>query len=42
VVATVNVGTNPSGVAYDSARGEVFIANFLDDTVSVLTISAGQ
>jgi len=33
------VGNDPSGVDYDSSRGEVFSANNADDTVSV--ISAG-
>ena len=36
VVATVNVGDGPSGVAYDSAKGEVFVTNYGDNTVSVI------
>src|SRR5438552_16415927 len=36
VVATVNVGSNPFGVAYDSLKGEVFVANFGSNTVSVI------
>ncbi len=37
VVATVGVGSNPSGVDYDDARGEVFAANSGDNTVSVIS-----
>jgi YVTN family beta-propeller protein len=36
VVATVNVGSAPWGVAYDSAKGEVFVANEGNSTVSVI------
>ena len=37
VVATVNVGTGPLGIAYDSDRGEIFVANSDNNTVSVIT-----
>src|SRR5207245_3385889 len=39
VVATVPVGSIPEGVAYDSARGEVFVTNLVDGTVSVISDS---
>ncbi len=37
VVATVTVGANPAGVAYDSGKGEIFVANEGGSTVSVIT-----
>jgi YVTN family beta-propeller protein len=39
VVATVNIGggTHPEGLAYDSARGEVFVANSNGTNVSVIS-----
>ncbi len=42
VVATVSVGSYPLGVAYDSSKGEVFVANngrynVPDNTVSVIS-----
>jgi DNA-binding beta-propeller fold protein YncE len=37
VVATVNVGVRAYGVAYDSAKGEVFVTNRSDNTVSVIS-----
>jgi len=37
VVATVTVGNSPYGVAYDSAKGEVFVANGASNTVSVIS-----
>jgi len=27
VTATITVGTSPTGVAYDSGKGEIFVAN---------------
>ena len=39
VVATVPVGSLPEGVAYDSAKGEVFVANDDSATVSVISDS---
>jgi len=33
------VGSNPDGVAYDSGKGEVFVANAGDSTVSVVSDS---
>ena len=37
VIATVAVGTNPYGAAYDSGQSEVFVANEGDGTVSVIS-----
>jgi len=37
VVATVSVGTRPYFVAYDSSKGEVFVTNQEDNTVSVIS-----
>ncbi len=39
IVATVNVGSEPYGVAYDSAKGELFVTNYDDNTVSVISDS---
>src|SRR5881409_83422 len=39
IVATVPVGSVPEGVAYDSAKGEVFVTNLVDGTVSVISDS---
>ncbi|MGI0054032.1 MAG: hypothetical protein ACREC5_01660 [Thermoplasmata archaeon] len=36
VTATIPVGTNPFGVAYDNATGEIFVTNSGSDNVSVL------
>ena len=35
----MNVGSNPDGVAYDSGRGDVFVANAGGNTVSVIADS---
>jgi len=40
VIATVPVGTGPWGVAYDSGKGEIFVANHYDNTVSVISDSS--
>ncbi|TLY14156.1 MAG: hypothetical protein E6K86_08680, partial [Thaumarchaeota archaeon] len=40
VVATVNSGGLPYSVAYDSARGEVFVADYGSNTVSVIDDSS--
>src|SRR5579859_5167197 len=37
VVATVRVGSGPAGVAYDPAKGEVFVTDLLNKTVSVVS-----
>jgi YVTN family beta-propeller protein len=37
VVANVPVGNLPFGLAYDSGKGEVFVTNVNDDTVSVIS-----
>jgi YVTN family beta-propeller protein len=48
VVATVNVGGGPFGIAYDSAKSEVFVTNFGGyfagggDTVSVISDSTND
>ena len=34
---TISVGSMPDGVAYDSSRGEVFVANTLSNTISVVS-----
>ena len=44
VVANITVGnTSPSeGIAYDSGKGEIFVANTNDNTVSVISDSTNQ
>src|SRR5580692_2642913 len=37
VIATIPVGQNPDGLVYDSAKGEVFVANGNNNTVSVIS-----
>ena len=39
VTATITVGSQPEGVAYDSGMGEVFVANYGSGTVSVISDS---
>jgi YVTN family beta-propeller protein len=39
VVATVTVGHNPSGLAYDSGKGEVFVLNVNSNSLSVISDS---
>ncbi len=39
MVATVTVGIDPEGVAYDSGKGEIFVANAGSNTVSVISDS---
>src|SRR3989442_10811946 len=36
-IATVPVGSNPSSIAFDSSKGQVFVANYNDSTVSVIS-----
>jgi len=36
VSSTITVGNSPSGIAYDSKMGEMFVANHDDNTVSVI------
>src|SRR5208337_691019 len=38
-IATVTVGNAPRGMAYDSSKGEVYVANMADNTVSVISDS---
>lgn len=40
VVATVGVGDAPEGVAYDSYKGEIFVANDYDNTVSAISTTS--
>jgi YVTN family beta-propeller protein len=39
IVANVQVGRNPSGIAYDSGKKEVYVVNTIDGTVSVIDIN---
>ena len=39
VSATITVGSGPAGIAYDSGKGEMFVANHDDNTVSVISDS---
>jgi YVTN family beta-propeller protein len=36
-IVTIGVGSSPQGIAYDSGKGEVFVANSGSDTVSVIS-----
>ena len=37
VLSTVNVGTQPYGVGYDSGKGEVFVVNYGSNSVSAIS-----
>ena len=39
MIGTVTVGTGPSGIAYDSKMGELFVTNFGSSSVSVISDS---
>jgi YVTN family beta-propeller protein len=39
VIATLDVGDDPQGIAYDSGKGEMFVANYVSNTVSVISDS---
>jgi YVTN family beta-propeller protein len=39
VTATIPVGHAPSGLAYDSAKGEIFVTNGQDNTTSIISDS---
>ncbi len=42
VTATLNVGTNPAGIAYDSGTGQIFVTNSNDPgTVTYTSVSSG-
>ena len=42
VISTLNVGTNPAGIAYDSGTGQVFVTNGNDPgTVTYVSVSSG-
>jgi YVTN family beta-propeller protein len=36
-VATIPVGSDPDGMAYDGVRGEIFVSNAVSDNVSVIS-----
>jgi YVTN family beta-propeller protein len=42
VVATIPVGAAPFGAAYDSAMGEIFVANYGSNSVSVISDSTNS
>ncbi len=42
IVSTINVGNGSSSIAYDSAAGELFLVNKLDNTVSVISDSSNS
>jgi YVTN family beta-propeller protein len=42
VSATIHVGSDPQGVAVNSATGTVYVANFLSSTVSVISAKTDQ
>ncbi len=42
VIATIAVGASPTGVAYDSSKNEVFVANSGFNTVSVISDSSNS
>src|SRR5260370_12888208 len=37
VVSTVSVGSRPWAVAYDASKGEIFVANYHDNTASAIS-----
>jgi YVTN family beta-propeller protein len=37
VIATIGVGSTPVGVAFDSINGNLYVTNFSDNTVSVIS-----
>jgi YVTN family beta-propeller protein len=37
VTATITVGMNPEGIAYDSGKGEIFVSSMHNNTVSVIS-----
>src|SRR5271157_474160 len=39
---TITVGAQPSGIAYDPAKGELFVANYGSNTVSVISDSTNS
>ncbi len=40
VIATIPVGNDPSGIAYDPASKEMYVSNFASNTVSVINTSS--
>ncbi len=42
VLARFTVGDHPEGIAYDSGRHEVFVANYFSDNVSVISDSTNR
>jgi len=39
--SSINVGTNPTGVAYDAGTGQIFVSNYGSNYVSVISDSTG-
>jgi YVTN family beta-propeller protein len=37
VTSTITVGMNPEGIAYDAAKGEIFVSSMANNTVSVIS-----
>ena len=37
VIATIPVDTNPNGVAFNSTNGNIYVANFDSNNVSVIS-----
>ena len=42
VSATITVGAEPTGVFYDSGKGEMFVVNHSDNSVSVISDSTNK
>jgi YVTN family beta-propeller protein len=37
ITSTIMVGNEPEGLAYDSAKGEIFVANAFSSSISVIS-----
>ncbi len=37
VIGTITVGDNPAGLAYDTGKSEIFVANYNDGTISIIS-----
>jgi YVTN family beta-propeller protein len=42
VISTIPVGTHPQGIAFDSANGNVYVANAFSNSISVISGSTNQ
>jgi len=42
VVGNISVGNDPDGIVFDSAKGEMFVANYLSDNISVINDSQNR